>query len=440
MNAIYPTRRAVAAVALGMPVALLLALATPGLWFVGTAWSVAVLILLAVDTGLGMRNLRLTVDADLPETLGVGRSVLARFVISFPSAAPPSLEVELEGNGRLSIAPRRQMLPVEGPVASARFQLDPLRRGEGLLENVWLRWTGPLGLAHIQHKHRMGRKLSIIPDIESVRAEALRLFQRDTEAGLQPQLDRGQGAEFHALRDFQSGHDPRQIDWKQSARHNGLLVKEFRLEQNQHIVAALDTGRLMGDELLGQPRLDRALHAILLLAYVALKLGDKVGLYAFDAGPRLRSGSVSGVRAFPALQRLAASLDYSTAETNFTLGLTQLFRDLERRSIVILFSDFADTTSAELMLENIARLVKRHMVLFVLFRDEELEAMEQEPPLRAQDATCAVVAHQLLREREIVLGRLRQMGVNVIDVPVDRIASGVLSEYMAVKQRSRWQA
>ena len=81
------------------------------------------------------------------------------------------------------------------------------------------------------------------------------------------------------------------------------------------------------------------------------------------------------MRAFPALQRLAAQLDYSAEETNFTLGLTQLAGDLEHRSLIVVFTDFADTTSAELMLENVARLLKRHLVLFVVFRDEELESM-----------------------------------------------------------------
>ena len=50
---------------------------------------------------------------------------------------------------------------------------------------------------------------------------------------------------------------------------------------------------------------------------------------------------------------MAAQLDYSTAETNFTLGLTQLSGELEHRSIVVVFTDFSDTTSAELMLENV---------------------------------------------------------------------------------------
>jgi uncharacterized protein (DUF58 family) len=225
------------------------------------------------------------------------------------------------------------------------------------------------------------------------------------------------------------------MDWKTSARHNKLIVKEFRVEQNQHIVAVLDTGRLMSEPLAGQPRLDRALNAILLLAFVGLKLGDRFRLFAFDSRLRLRSGSVSGVRAFPALQRLAAQLDYSTEETNFTLGLTQLAGDIEHRSVIILFSDFSDTTSAELMLENVAQLLKRHIVLFVVFRDEELENLRGAEPESARNASCSVIADMLLKERELVMARLRQLGVEIVDAPVDRLGPGVISAYLALKQR-----
>jgi len=434
LKSFYPSRRAVFAVALGIPVSLAAALAAPKLWTAGLAWSLLAMVLVLVDLGLGLLGRRLSVDATLPDVLGVGRDGGANFALSF-ARAPATAEVELEGNDRLTITPRRLTLASDTNRMSAAFILAPLRRGEGRLERLWLRWTGPLGLTWVQHVHAIARTVPVIPDVESVREEAVRLFERNNDSGLQVRLDRGRGSEFHALRDFQPGLDPRQMDWKTSARHNKPVVKEFRVEQNQHIVAVLDTGRLMSEPLAGQPRLDRALHAILLLAFVGLKLGDRFRLFAFDSRLRLKSGSVSGVRAFPALQRLAAGLDYSSEETNFTLGLTQLAGDIEHRSVIILFSDFSDTTSAELMLENIAQLLKRHIVLFVVFRDEELESLRRAEPATARDASCSVIADMLLKERDLVLARLRQLGVEIIDAPVARIGAGVISTYLALKQR-----
>jgi uncharacterized protein (DUF58 family) len=435
LKSFYPSRRAVFAIALGIPLSLATALAAPGLWTAGLAWSLLIAALVAVDLGLGLRGRTFSVKEAVPDILGVGRSGGASFALSFRNAPPSQAEVELEANDRLSIAPRLHILPPEENHITAAFTLTPLRRGEGRLERLWLRWTGPLGLAWIQHVHPLSRNVPVIPDVESVREEAVRLFERNNNSGLQIRLDRGRGSEFHALREFQPGLDPRQMDWKTSARHNKLIVKEFRVEQNQHIVAVLDTGRLMSEPLAGQPRLDRALNAILLLAFVGLKLGDRFRLFAFDSRLRLRSGSVSGVRAFPALQRLAAQLDYSTEETNFTLGLTQLAGDIEHRSVIILFSDFSDTTSAELMLENVAQLLKRHIVLFVVFRDEELESMRGAEPESARAASCSVIADMLLKERELVMARLRQLGVEIVDAPVDRLGPGVVSAYLALKQR-----
>lgn len=431
----YPSRRAVYAAALGIPVALAAALAAPPLWLAGLAWSLAVLGLMLADFILGASTSGLQVTPRIPDSLGVGRAASAGFALSFAGRVPAFAQAELEGDGRFEIAPARQTW-AQGAMAGS-FELRGLRRGEGKLSTLWLRWTGPLGLIWIQRAVGLNRTVPVLPDIQAVREDAVRLFRRDASAGLHMQLNRGSGSEFHALRDFQTGHDPRQIDWKQSARHNALIVREFRAEQNQHIVAMLDTGRLMSEPLLGQPRLDRALTAILLLFYVSLKLGDRCQLAAFDSKPRLSSGSVAGIRAFPQLQRLAASLDYCDQETNFTLGLTQLSADLEHRSVIFIFTDFSDTTSAELMLENIARLLARHTVLFVLFRDEELEAMRRAEPRTPQDATRAVIADMLERERDIVLGRLRQMGVKIVDVPVEQMGAGVLNAYLAHKQRIR---
>jgi uncharacterized protein (DUF58 family) len=201
------------------------------------------------------------------------------------------------------------------------------------------------------------------------------------------------------------------------------------------VVLALDTGRLMSAPLDGLPRIDRALNAALLLAYVGLKLGDRVGLFAFDARPRLSTGTVSGPNAFALLQRRATALDYSEEEANFTLALTQLGGELKRRTLVIVFTDFADTVGAELMVENIGRLSRKHLVLFVVLRDAELERMVEAEPRTPEDVSRAVVAGRLMAEREVVLERLRRLGVLVLDAPLDRLGPGLLNGYLDVRAR-----
>jgi uncharacterized protein (DUF58 family) len=434
---IYPTRRAILLAFIGAPLSLVAGLAAPDLWFVGVAWLLVVLGSVCADAMLGSWRSEIQLRHTVPAALSMGAGGEARFQVTFASNLPPKrAEFSADTNGFLRPTPMRRSVGIAQSGGEARFKLNPLRRGDGRLRNVWIRWQGPLGLVWKQAVERLDAAVPVITNVQAVKEEALRLFQRNALFGLNVQRDIGDGAEFHALTDFRAGMDRRTIDWKQTARHAALLAKEFRTERNQQIIVALDTGRLMCEPLAGQPRIDRALHAALLLAYAALKLGDRVGLYAFDAKPRLSSGAVSGAGAFPLLQNLAARIDYSNEETNYTLGLTQLSGELERRSLVAVFTDFADSTSAELMIENIERLLRRHLVLFVVFRDQELEDLADKEPSKPSDVSRAVIADALLREREVVISRLRRMGVEVVDAPAERAGVTLLNAYLDLKRRN----
>ena len=434
---IYPTRRAILLAFIGAPLSLVAALAAPGLWFVGVAWLLLVLASICADALLGGWRSEMQLQRQLPTALSIGAGGEARFQAVFASRLPPQrAEFALDTNALLRAVPMRHSTSLTKGGGEVRFRLSPLRRGAGRLHRLWIRWQGPLGLVWKQAVERLDAAVPIVPNVHAVKEEALRLFQRNALFGLNVQRDIGDGAEFHALTDFRAGMDRRTIDWKQTARHAALLAKEFRTERNQQIIVALDTGRLMCAPLGGQPRIDRAIHAALLLGYAALKLGDRVGLFAFDAKPRLSSGAVSGARAFPLLQNVAARVDYSTEETNYTLGLTQLAGELERRSLIVVFTDFADSTSAELMIENIERLLRRHMVLFVAFRDEELESMADKEPFEPDDVSRAVIADALLREREVVISRLRRMGVEIVDAPMERAGISLLNAYLELKRRN----
>jgi uncharacterized protein (DUF58 family) len=74
------------------------------------------------------------------------------------------------------------------------------------------------------------------------------------------------------------------------------------------------------------------------------------------------------------------------------------------------------------------------MVLFVAFRDEELESMALAEPVETADVSRAVLADGMLRERSLVTTKLRRLGVNVIDVPVDKIGPGLIDAYLTVKR------
>lgn len=432
---LYPTKRAVAVAAFGAPVALAVGLAAPGLWSVAAAWVLMVAGLMAADALLAARPSALALTLSAPGVMGLGRSQAATVDAAFSGAAPREIEIAVEVNARLAASPVRQHIRLGGGWGRASVDLTPQRRGEGRLEQVWARWRGPLGLMWLQRMEAPAHAIAITPDVERVKEQALRLFSRDALFGLKAQIETGEGGDFHALRDFQTGMDRRAIDWKQSGRHGKLVAREYRTERNHHVIAAIDTGRLMCAPTSSGPRVDQAINAALLLAFAGLKIGDRVGLFAFDAKPRVASGVVAGAQAFPLIQRLATGIDYSTEETNFTLGLTTLAGRLDHRALVVVFTDFADPTSAELMIENVGRLMRTHLVLFVVFRDEELEALVDAEPVEPDDVSRAVIAAGLLRQREIVISRLQRLGVQLVEAPPADLGLSLLDAYLDIKRR-----
>lgn len=421
--------------AAGAPLALGVGLVVPGLWTVGLAWIVMIAGLMLADALLAAPQRRMTLTARAPGVMGIGRSADATLTAAFAGRAPRIVELAMGVNARLAVAPDRQSVSVSDGQAIAAVQISPLRRGEGRIEGAWARWCGPLGLMWLQRPVEASPAMVVTPDVEGVKEAALRLFARDAPLGAKPLRDAGEGSDFHALKDFQTGMDLADIDWKQSARHSKLIGREYRTERNHHVLLALDTGRLMSAPAAGLPRIDRAINAALLLAFVSLRMGDRVGLFAFDSRPRLASGLTSGQAAFPLLQKLAASIDYSSEETNFTLGLTALAGRLDRRALVVVFTDFADATSAELMIENVARLMRTHLVLFVVFRDEELQSLVTREPQDPEDATRAVIAERLLAQRGSVATRLKRMGAQIVDAPAEGLSAGLLNSYLDVKRR-----
>lgn len=432
---LYPTKRAIALAGAGGPAALLVAAIAPGLWVLAAGWILLTAAVILADAVLAAAGRGLSVAVAAPELAGVGREAEVRVEARFAGAAPREVEITIAADDRLELTAAHRRVALSANAAAIAFPFRARRRGAARLHGVWIRWRGPLGLTWRQHYKRPDRVVAVTPDIEGVRHAALKLFARDAPLGLKAQLELGDGAEFHALKEFQTGMDLRAIDWKQSARHGKLVGREYRAERNHSIILAIDSGRLMSAPVGDQPRVDRAVNAALLLAYVGLRLGDRVGLFAFDSRPRLSSGVVTGVRAFPALQRLAAEVDYSTEETNFTLALTSLAGRLERRALVVIFTDFADPTSAALMLEHVGRLARTHLIVLTTFRDEELETLRAAEPRSPEDVSRAVVAAALLAQRESVLAQLRRLGVQVLEARADELGPALIDRYLDVMRR-----
>jgi uncharacterized protein (DUF58 family) len=431
-----PTRRAVLIFAGSVPLALVIAAIVPSWWVLSVDWAVLVLAGLAGDAVLALRPGALGAQFATPERIFIGEA--AAITARFPAARqrrPTRLDLLAEQRGDLEPAALRSVDLEPDQEAILELPLIPLRRGKISVDRIWLRWEGPFGLVQIIHRVAIDRTIDVVQNIRGVHGAALQFFAREAIFGVRVQQERGDGTEFDCLKDHVPGLDTRFIDWKHSARHRKLVCKEFRVERNHPIILAFDTGHLMLEPIDGIPRLDHAINAGLLLAWIALEGGDLVGSYGFDAVTRHYLQPVRGMANFPRLLRSTAELSYHREETNFTRGIAELAIRLKRRALVVLFTDFVDTVTAELLVESMQRVAQKHVVIFVSLSDPFLQATADAAPERFESVAEAVIADDFLRDRRVVFDRLERLGIHCLDLPRAALSVGLINRYLMVKQR-----
>ncbi|NIV11698.1 MAG: DUF58 domain-containing protein, partial [Aliifodinibius sp.] len=92
---------------------------------------------------------------------------------------------------------------------------------------------------------------------------------------------KGRGMEFSEVREYTYGDDIRQIDWNVTARTGDPFIKQFEEEREQTLMLCVDISPsgVFGSQ--GQSKMELSIEICAVLAFSAIKNGDKVGLILF---------------------------------------------------------------------------------------------------------------------------------------------------------------
>lgn len=413
------------------------------------AWTLVVALWIGLGVGVAVDLVALLrgrprVEPAVPEVAFVGDRVRVPVILGLSGGATLAATLRAEVDEPLAPGPDVALRVAPGE-SEASVRVEAPRRGTGALSAVWLRLEGPLGLLRrVARVPVASAAVKVVPNAKRVRDLAIAHFgAQPLRGGIKIERRAGDGGEFDAMVGYSNGMDVRQIDWKSSARHQDLRVRRYRVERNQRVVVCIDTGRSMADPIDASEgdgatpiqRLDHAIHAAMVLSQTALRAGDLVGLHAYGAAPEAWVPLGSGVRHASKITEACAGLDAQPVETNHVLGIHTLLTRLSRRSLVVVLTELSDSTTAELMVEHLAHLVRRHLVVFVALDDPVVEAPLARRPESAQDLAAAVVAGQLRQDRQRTLRRLTRIGVDVVHGPPGPATLKLLERYVHIKQR-----
>jgi len=407
----------------------------PALIWAMLATDLGLLLLAAADAWLGHRVIA-RVMREPPRVFSVGRPNLVRLHVTSTAGRPVSVQinddvaVELVSEGLPTIA----AVPATGH-ALVTYHVRPRRRGLYELGDHHLRWATPLGLWRRQVRIPAHDPVRVYPDVQAVRTYEMLARQSLENRMVRTVRLRGGENEFEALRDYQRDDEYRAIDWKATARRQKLTAREYQQERNQSVLCMLDCGRLMTAQTHDLSRLDHALNAVLMLAHVATRAGDHVGLLAFDANIRTFLPPQGGRRA--AQRVVAASYDIhaQVVETDFEAAHGYLSRRMRKRSLVVLFTEVIDELSARAVVRTMRGLGSRHLGLCVLLRDEVLDGMAEPPGSIAKpvDLYQRAAAAEAVSWRDRLVRELEDTGALVLHAPPPRLTPALINRYLRIK-------
>ncbi len=440
--AFIPTRRLLWT-GLGLVVPLVLATIVPGLEWVALAYLVGLVGVVTLDARRSPRASQFSVERQHDPRISLAEANPVNIVVQWnlPGilGTPRQLRirdeapVDIPNDGTIfdgSIAP--------GGSWSGRYHLSPRRRGDYPFGAVVLRVESPLRLLLWQHRYEFDDAARVYPNLRAIaRYDLLARQGRLHEAGLRRTRRFGSGTEFERLRDYQPDDDYRRINWKATARRRQPVTIEYETERSQNLIIVLDTGRLMGTPVGYMQKLDYAVNAALMLAYVAMEMGDRTSLLVFTDRTERFIPLGRGQRQFQTLLETLYKVDTQPIEADPSRALNDLLRRQLKRSLIVVFTDVAESVEPAPLLASLGQLARRHLPLCVMVSNPDITRLAAAPPVDSHAAYEKVIAQRLLDERRSFTDRLERRGALVLDAPAEQLTTGLINRYLEIKAKTQ---
>lgn len=407
--------------------------------FALAAWD-ALVILLAVADGLRLPNaisLRLSrswlslpaIGQNAEVEIGMahdGSAILtARIIDDLPAAliaSPPELE--------LAAWPHT--------VSTLRYSFSPAERGDHTGGRIFIRYRSRIGLAERWAVADLTQTVRVFPRVRSAGDDSLFLARtRQIEMQRRKEQMRGQGREFDSLREYrESGDDLREVCWTATARRGTLICRQYQVERSQPVWLVLDSGRLLNARSGPWARLDYTTSAALGVGQAALLSGDRVGLLGYGQSIQQRVALARGKSHFRHLMDAAALLHTEPGEAGHLVAAAHLAHWQPTRSLILWFTDLAETAMRPEVIDGALQLMRRHLLLFIVPAPEEIMALVAARPENPAQMFERTAGQEMLQRRDLLLARLRARGALTLQVPSAQIATAALNRYLEVKEAS----
>jgi uncharacterized protein (DUF58 family) len=328
----------------------------------------------------------------------------------------------------VGLPPRRE---VELP-----YRITPAARGQFRSPGCALRIFSPWRLWRQRRIAVAEQSVRVYPNFAPLTKLALiGAEQASRVVGAHLRRRRGEGTEFQQLREYRLGDSLRQIDWKATQRARKLISRDYQDERNQQVMLLIDTGRRMLARDDGLGHFDHVLNAALMVAYIALRQGDAVGLLAAGGDSRFMAPQ-RGLGAVDTLLNTVFDLDASAVATDYLEAATVLGARQSRRCLVLLITNARDEDIDDL-LAAVRLLQRRHLVCVASLREAALDQELKRGVAGFDDALMLGATAQYVEQRTRTHTLLRAQCPDLLDVTCAQLPAALVEHYLAIKRAAR---
>jgi len=421
-----------------------------------TAWfAVAVIVafgLLAAWDAFRGRPLLKGLRVECPKVSRMSRDRDGRIEVRIRNPLPDGMAVtvglafprELQTEqGELSVS-----LPPGSEWSRLQWPCRPLKRGRLQIATAHIEAVSPLGFWGLRKSVPLGAEIRVYPNLVTERKNLAALFLNRGSFGLHAQRQLGKGREFEKLREYVPGDGYDELHWKATARRGRPITKVYQIERTQEVYVVIDASRLSarpapveasaetGQAPEQTTALERFLTAALVLGLAAEQQGDLFGLLTFsdkvDRFIRARNGKAH----YSACRDAIYTLDPRIVTPDYDELCSFIRLRLRRRALLIFLTSLDDPVLAESFVRNLDLIRRQHLVMVNMIQPAGVEPVFTNPHITSTDQLYGHLAghmqwHQL-RELEKVLKR---RGVNFSLLKNERLATGLVAQYLNVKRR-----
>jgi len=437
VRGLAPQPKLIWAVAIGAGL-IALAVVSPLLGLVAIVYNAGLVVIASRDLALLPDGSGYAVRRVVPEPFSLGELEEVTVVVQNRAAAGLLGKIADHAPDMLRPSPRELVGRFDRDgVLKLTYRTYSPKRGAFRFGAVDLQVSRPDGWWRRQVRLPGSEQVAVFPNVVAIRRIQLSLRRGlRAMAGMRRARPPGASTAFAGLRDYVRGDDVRRVSWTATARRDRPVVVEVEAERGQQVIIALDCGRLMTAPAGDLDKLDHAVNAALMLAWVAQAYGDRVGVMTFD--DRV-TGFIKPERGAAQLRRITEALyaiQPEYVEPDFGHAMTHLALRVGRRSMVVVLTDVQDPEVSRELVAHTLRLAARHLVLVVAMSDPAVLGARDSPIDSTNRAYEWAAAEEFVSSRRESFEMLRRGGVLGLDVVAGTLSPALVERYLELKERA----